>query len=121
MINEMFLEKIIRKEFGSLTVDELKVIANNVEVFSLNKTNTKILEKIIPMHVSKYDYEQTVTELIYNLFKGRLTDQDSIACLHEKTKLKKSVAYTDCISIIVTDSVTCRNIKNRITQGFIIF
>ena len=63
MINEMFLEKIIRKEFGSLTVDELKVIANNVEVFSLNKTNTKILEKIIGKGNLEGDRDKIITVL----------------------------------------------------------
>lgn len=46
-MGKMFLEKIINKEFGDLTVDELKVIVNSNEIFSLNKTYTKVLEKVI--------------------------------------------------------------------------
>ena len=46
-MGKIFLEKIINKEFGDLTVDELKVIVNSGEIFSLNKTYTKVLEKVI--------------------------------------------------------------------------
>ena len=45
-MSEMFLDKLINKEFGDLTIDELKVIISNSVVFSLNKTDTKALERI---------------------------------------------------------------------------
>ena len=46
-MSERFIEKLTSKEFGDLTVYELNAIIKNREVFSLNKTNTKVLEKVI--------------------------------------------------------------------------
>lgn len=36
-------------------------------------------------------------------------------------KLKRKAGFMDCICITVTDLVICPSIRNRITQGFIIF
>ena len=46
-MGEAFLKKLITREFADLTVDELRLIVNNGEVFPLTKKDTKTLEKII--------------------------------------------------------------------------
>lgn len=65
-MSKTFLEKIINKEFGDLTVDELKVIVKSSEIFSLNKTNTKILEKCI----NKGNVEKNRDKIITVLQEG---------------------------------------------------
>ena len=45
---------------------------------------------------------------------------DSTVC-RQRQKLKKKGGLYGCICITVTDSVICQSIRNRITQGFIIF
>lgn len=62
-MSKTFLEKIINKEFENLTVDELKIIVNNGEIFSLNKTNTKVLEKAINKGNTEDDKDKIITVL----------------------------------------------------------
>ena len=49
-MNEVFLNKLLRKEFDRLTVDELRLIIRHDNVFSLSKKDTRALEKIITNH-----------------------------------------------------------------------
>ena len=42
-----FLKKLIDREFNNLTQDELLLIVNNHEVFSLKKKDLNIIEKLI--------------------------------------------------------------------------
>lgn len=44
---EMFLKKIINKNFETLTTDDLKVIINHDNIFSISKKDKRTLEKII--------------------------------------------------------------------------
>ena len=46
-MGETFLRKIIDKGFGTLTVDEVKVIITQDNVFSISKKDKKVLEKFI--------------------------------------------------------------------------
>ena len=62
-MSEMFLDKLINKEFGDLTIDELKVIISNSVVFSLNKTDTKALERIVEKGSIETDKDKVVSIL----------------------------------------------------------
>ena len=46
-MGEILLKKIIDKDFGELTIDEVKVIINQDSIFSINKKDKKVLEKFI--------------------------------------------------------------------------
>ena len=46
-MSEMFLKKIIDKDFELITVDELKVIVAHDNIFSISKKDKKTLEKIL--------------------------------------------------------------------------
>mgnify|MGYP003307190574 CR=1 FL=1 len=46
-MGETFLRKIIDKDLGELTIDEVKVIINQDNIFSINKKDKKVLEKFI--------------------------------------------------------------------------
>jgi hypothetical protein len=59
-MSEMFLDKLINKEFGNLTLNELRAIICNREVFSLNKTDTKVLERIVNKGKLEEDREKVV-------------------------------------------------------------
>lgn len=45
-MSEVFLKKLLRKEYTDFTIEELKLIINNNHVFSLSKKDIKALEKI---------------------------------------------------------------------------
>ena len=46
-MREIFLKKLIKKEFSNLTTEELRLIVNNTEIFPLTNKDIKALEKII--------------------------------------------------------------------------
>ena len=46
-MGEMFLKKILDKEFEAVTVDELKVIVAHDNIFPISKKDKKALERII--------------------------------------------------------------------------
>ena len=46
-MRDKFLDKLLGKHFDELNVEELKLIINNDNVFSLSKKDKKVLEKII--------------------------------------------------------------------------
>ena len=46
-MGETFLRKIIDKDFEALTVDEVKVILTQDNIFSISKKDKKVLEKFI--------------------------------------------------------------------------
>lgn len=46
-MGEILLKKIIDKDFGELTIDEVKAIINQDSIFSINKKDKKVLEKFI--------------------------------------------------------------------------
>ena len=62
-MSEMFLDKLINKEFGNLTLNELRAIISNREVFSLNKTDTKVLERIVNKGKLEEDRDKVVSTL----------------------------------------------------------
>ena len=62
-MGEMFLKKIIDKEFESLTVDELKVIVTYDSVFTISKTDKKALEKIIEDGITESNKDKMVAVL----------------------------------------------------------
>ena len=45
-MREVFLKKLLNKEFGDLTNDEIKLIMKYDSIFSLNKKDKIILGKI---------------------------------------------------------------------------
>ena len=62
-MGEMFLKKIIDKEFKSLTVEELKVIVTYDSVFPMSKTDKKALEKIIEDGITESNKDKMVAVL----------------------------------------------------------
>ena len=46
-MGEMFLKKILDKDFGAITTEELKAITANEDIFPISKKDKKVLEKII--------------------------------------------------------------------------
>ena len=62
-MGEMFLKKIIDKEFESLTVEELKVIVTYDSVFPISKTDKKALERIIEDGITESNKDKMVTVL----------------------------------------------------------
>ena len=62
-MGEMFLKKIIDKEFKSLTVEELKVIVTYDSVFPMSKTDKKALEKIIEDGITDSNKDKMVAVL----------------------------------------------------------
>lgn len=46
-MSKVFLDKVLKREFDDLSLEELSVIVAYDEVFSLNKKDKKVLEKII--------------------------------------------------------------------------
>ena len=62
-MGEMFLKKIIDKEFESLTVEELKVIVTYDSVFPMSKTDKKALEKIIEDGITDSNKDKMVAVL----------------------------------------------------------
>ena len=50
-MGETFLRKIIDKDFGALTVEEVKVIIVQDNIFSISKKDKKILEKFMKPRV----------------------------------------------------------------------
>ena len=55
-MGETFLRKIINKDFGVLTVDEVKVIITQDNVFSINKKDKKVLEKFVEENSFETNY-----------------------------------------------------------------
>ena len=43
----MFLKKILDRDFGALTLEELKIITHNNDVFMFKKKDLSVLEKLI--------------------------------------------------------------------------
>ena len=62
-MSKMFLDKLINKKYVALTTDELKVIISNSAVFSLNKTDTKALAKIVERDRVEADRDKVVSVL----------------------------------------------------------
>ena len=62
-MGEMFLKKILDKEFETLTADELKVIAAHDTVFPISKKNKKTLEKIIEDGITASNKDEMVAVL----------------------------------------------------------
>ena len=46
-MNEMFLKKVLGKDFGELNIEELKVITSYDSVFSMSKKDIKVIDKVI--------------------------------------------------------------------------
>ena len=46
-MERIIIEKIIHKDFGALTAEELKAIINNDDIFLLSKKDKKILKVLI--------------------------------------------------------------------------
>ena len=65
-MSEIFIKKILDKDFGALTLDELQVIINSDSVFSLSKKDKKVLEKA----VNEKDLEKNKDNIIAVLKEG---------------------------------------------------
>jgi hypothetical protein len=65
-MGEILLKKIIDKDFGELTIDEVKVIINQASIFSINKKDKKVLEKFI----EENSFETNKDKVIYILKEG---------------------------------------------------
>ena len=62
-MGEMFLKKILDKDFEAITVDELKVIITHDSVFPVNKKDKKALEKIIEEGITESNKDKMVAVL----------------------------------------------------------
>ena len=62
-MGEMFLKKILDKEFETLTVDELKAIITHDSVFPISKKDKKALEKIIEDGITESNKDKMVAVL----------------------------------------------------------
>ena len=62
-MGEIFLKKILDKEFETLTVDELKVIVAGDTIFSISKKDKKALEKIIEDGITESNKDKMVAIL----------------------------------------------------------
>lgn len=62
-MGEIFLKKILDKEFETLTVDELKVIITYDNIFSISKKDKKGLEKIIEDGITESNKDKMVAVL----------------------------------------------------------
>ena len=70
MIN-MFLKKILDKDFDALTLEELKTIIHNNDVFALKKKDLVILEKLIEKHLTddnRHKLNETLREALPSSF-----------------------------------------------------
>ena len=63
MMSNQFLEKLLNKDFEKLTIDEIKAIISNDVIFSLNKSNTKVLTKIIEKGNIEADRDKLISVL----------------------------------------------------------
>ena len=85
-MSEMFLKKILDKEFESLTVDELKVIVTHDAIFPMSKKDKNALEKIIEDGITDGNRDKMVAVLkegvpnsfviLSNLDKHNLVDSE---------------------------------------------
>ena len=85
-MGEMFLKKILDKEFESLTVDELKVIVTHDAIFPMSKKDKNALEKIIEDGITDGNRDKMVAVLkegvpnsfviLSNLDKHNLVDSE---------------------------------------------
>lgn len=62
-MGEMFLKKILDKEFETLAVDELKAIVTHDTIFQISKKNKTALEKIIEDGITDGNRDKMVTVL----------------------------------------------------------
>ena len=62
-MGETFLRKIIDKDFEALTVDEVKVIITQDNVFSINKKDKKVLEKFVEENSFKTNKDEVISIL----------------------------------------------------------
>ena len=62
-MSEIFIKKILDKDFGSLTIEELKVIINCDSVFSLSKKDKKVLDKVIEDNNLENDKDKIINTL----------------------------------------------------------
>jgi hypothetical protein len=62
-MGEMFLKKILDKDFEAITIDELKVIINHDTIFPISKKDKKALEKIIEDGITDGNRDKMVAVL----------------------------------------------------------
>jgi hypothetical protein len=62
-MGEMFLKKILDKDFETITIDELKVIITHDSVFAISKKDKKALEKIIEDGITESNKDKMVAVL----------------------------------------------------------
>ena len=62
-MGEMFLKKILDKDFEAVTVDELKVIVAHDNIFPISKKDKKALEKIIENGITDDNRDKMVAVL----------------------------------------------------------
>lgn len=69
-MERIIIEKIIHKDFGALTAEELKAIINNDDIFLLSKNDKKILKKFIDNHNAEENKDKLNTILKEGLPNG---------------------------------------------------
>lgn len=62
-MGETFLKKLLNKDFEALSVDELKIIINQDDVFNISKKDKKVLEKVIEDNRLETDKDKVVSIL----------------------------------------------------------
>ena len=62
-MSEMFLIKLLERDFEALTIDEISALISNDEIFALNKKDKKTLEKIIENNLLDSEREKAVKVL----------------------------------------------------------
>ena len=62
-MSEIFLKKILDKDFGALTAEELKVIIAHDNIFPISKKDKKALEKIIEDGITELNKNKMVATL----------------------------------------------------------
>ena len=62
-MSEMFLVKLLERDFEALTIDEISALISDDEIFALNKKDKKTLEKIIENNLLDAEKEKAVKVL----------------------------------------------------------
>lgn len=62
-MSEMFLIKLLERDFEALTIDEISALISDDEIFALNKKDKKTLEKIIENNLLDTEREKAVKVL----------------------------------------------------------
>ena len=87
-MGETFLRKIIDKDFGALTVDEVKVIITQDNVFSISKKDKKVLEKFVEKNSFETNKDKVISILKEELPNSFVILSSWISTVFWKMELK---------------------------------